>query len=70
MPVLTLVLRNANTPQRSAAALARLITHPSLQSVSGRYFSGRRVVASSQESEDRDTAADLWQTSLELTGLA
>jgi hypothetical protein len=64
------VLRNANTPQRSASALARLLTDPSLQATSGRYVSGRREVASSQESHDRHKAADLWQTSLELTGLA
>jgi len=70
LPVLTLVRRNVNTPGRSAAALTRLITDPRLQTVTGRYFSGAEAIASSEESGDRDKATDLWQTSLELSGLA
>ncbi len=70
LPALTLVHRGVNTPRRSAAALARLVDDPSLQDVSGGYFSGGKAIASSEESHDRDKAVDLWQTSLELTGLA
>ena len=69
MPALTLVSRNVNTPRRSAAALARLVTDPALAEVSGRYFSGREAIPSSAESEDPEKAADLWDTSLQLAGL-
>ena len=68
LPVLTLVHRNVNTPRRSAQNLARLITDPALDDVSGRYFSGAGEAASSRESHDREKAADLWRTSAELTG--
>jgi len=69
LPALTLVRHNVNTPRSSAAALARLVTDPALEDVTGRYFSGREEIASSAESHDPEKAADLWQTSLELTGL-
>jgi len=70
LPALTLVRHNVHTPRQSASALARLVTDPALDGVSGRYFSGREEIASSTESHDTDKAADLWQTSLQLTGLA
>ncbi len=69
LPALTLVNRDINTPRRSAAALARLVTDPSLEAVSGRYFSGARLADSSTESHDPAKAADLWDTSLALCGL-
>jgi light-dependent protochlorophyllide reductase len=69
MPALTLVMANVNTPQTSGRALARLITDPALDGHSGRYWSGADEVRSSVESHDPAKAADLWKTSLELTGL-
>ncbi|MFC7622026.1 SDR family NAD(P)-dependent oxidoreductase [Microlunatus sp. GCM10028923] len=68
MPALTLIPGiNRNTPRRSAAALARLITDPGLAAVTGRYFTGRRETTSSADSYDEAKAADLWQTSVALT---
>jgi light-dependent protochlorophyllide reductase len=69
MPILTVFAKNVNTPQRSARALARLMRDPALDGVSGRYWSGTRQIASSTDSHDPSKATDLWETSLELTGL-
>jgi light-dependent protochlorophyllide reductase len=69
MPVMT-VLPGVNTPRRSARALARLMSDPALETLSGRYWSGTRQTDSSADSHDRSKAADLWETSLGLTGLA
>ncbi|SDD70723.1 SDR family NAD(P)-dependent oxidoreductase [Actinokineospora iranica] len=67
LPALTVVPGlNAHTPRRSAAALARLVLDQDL-TATGRYFSGFREVRSSAESYDRAKAADLWETSVELT---
>jgi len=69
MPVLTLRSENINTPRQSGRALARLITDPALEDVSGRYWAGTREIESSTDSHDPTKAQDLWQTSLSLTGL-
>jgi light-dependent protochlorophyllide reductase len=69
MPVLTVASSKINTPRQSARALARLVTDPALQDVSGRYWLGTNEGASSTDSHDLGKAADLWQTSLELAGL-
>ncbi len=69
LPALTLVNRDINTPRQTATALARLVTDPSLEEVSGRYFSGERSTDSSRESHDPAKATDLWDTSLALCGL-
>lgn len=71
LPALVLVPGvNAHTPGPSARALARLVDDPALQSTSGRYFSGKRDIRSSVDSYDRAKAVDLWETSIELAGLA
>lgn len=68
MPALTLIPGiNRNTPRRSAAALARLVTDPGLATVTGRYFTGDRETGSSTASYDEAKAADLWRTSVALT---
>lgn len=68
LPVLTLVPGvNAHTPRRSAAALAWLVTDPSVQHSTGRYFSGTREIRSSADSYDLAKAADLWRTSTVLS---
>ena len=69
MPVLTLASAQINTPRQSGRALARLVTDPALEGVSGRYLLGAKQVSSSSESHDAAKAADLWQTSVELAGL-
>jgi light-dependent protochlorophyllide reductase len=69
LPLLTISPRNINTPRRSATALARLVSDPAIEGVSGRYWSGGREAASSEESHDPEKAADLWQGSLALARL-
>ncbi|WP_406278456.1 SDR family NAD(P)-dependent oxidoreductase [Nocardia sp. NBC_00881] len=69
LPSLTVVPGlNIHTPRRSATALARLILDPELEGITGRYFSGRRRIASSADSYDRKKATDLWTTSNKLVG--
>ena len=57
------------TPEQSGRDLARLATDPALASKSGQYFDGDKPVRSSKDSYDRAKALDLWETSIELTGL-
>ncbi len=54
----------------SGAALAYLVTAPELENISGKYFSGKQMLASSTESHDRAKAKELWETSAELVGLS
>lgn len=58
-----------STAEASGRALARLVTEPSLQGVSGRYFEIGEEARSSEESCDREKAAELWETSATLVGL-
>ncbi|HEU5127730.1 MAG TPA: SDR family NAD(P)-dependent oxidoreductase [Glycomyces sp.] len=53
-------------PERSAAALARLICDPQLAGVTGRYYRGEREIRSSAASYDAAKRADLWETSTAL----
>jgi light-dependent protochlorophyllide reductase len=69
LPALAISPLNVNTPRRSAKALARLVSDPALEGVSGRYWSGTRAVTSSEESHDPVKAAELWEGSLALVGL-
>jgi NAD(P)-dependent dehydrogenase (short-subunit alcohol dehydrogenase family) len=69
MPLLSRLMGFGTTPARAGADLAYLATNPALADVTGKYFSGREMVESSTESYDRDKAADLWQTSIELCHL-
>ncbi len=61
---------NIHTAQASGSALARLLVDPALAGTTGRYFEGRREIRSSAESYDDGRAAELWQASATLTGLA
>ncbi|MBB5911781.1 NAD(P)-dependent dehydrogenase (short-subunit alcohol dehydrogenase family) [Nocardia transvalensis] len=68
LPALTVVPGiNVHTARQSARALARLVLDPGLADTTGRYFSGRREIRSSADSYDTGKAADLWDTSVELT---
>lgn len=69
LPALTVIPgANIRTPAWSGAALARLVLDPELDGVTGKYFSGRREVRSSEQSYDREAAAELWAGSEELVG--
>jgi light-dependent protochlorophyllide reductase len=69
MPALTLASAKINTPRQSGRALARLVTDPALEGISGRYWLGAKQGSSSSDSHDAAKAGDLWQTSAELAGL-
>lgn len=70
MPLLRRVVSaNIHSPAESGAALARLASDHSLGARSGNYFEGMREIRSSAESYDASRAAELWQASIELTGL-
>ncbi len=58
-----------STPEVSGRALARLVTDPALEGVSGRYFEINEEARSSEESYDERKAAELWETSVRLVGL-
>ncbi len=69
LPVLRL-LPGVNSTSRSGENLARLVLDPTLEGTSGKYFVGRKAVASSKESYDEAKASELWASSLEMVSLA
>ena len=69
LPALRFALPNAHSPNASGKALARLVLDPTLESNSGKYFEGTRERASSEESYNRQEAAELWETSAKLVKL-
>jgi NAD(P)-dependent dehydrogenase (short-subunit alcohol dehydrogenase family) len=71
LPLMRLLIsENIHSTEASGAALARLITDPALASTNGKYFEGVREIRSSVDSYDEGRAAEVWQTSAVLTGLA
>lgn len=68
LPILQL-LPIVNGMRQSGKALAKLVLDRNLENVTGKYFSGFKMTAASQESSDRTKARQLWQGSIELTQL-
>jgi NAD(P)-dependent dehydrogenase (short-subunit alcohol dehydrogenase family) len=71
--VLTHVLPSINPPEKSGAALARLVLDPGLADVTGEYFPSHtrwRSAPSSDASYDIAPARALWDESVRLTRLA
>jgi len=60
---------NAHTPQESGVSLAWLAIDGAAAGVTGRYFEQREPVPSSAASHDGALARDLWELSVQLTGL-
>ncbi|MGH3282517.1 MAG: hypothetical protein ACRDNW_25755, partial [Trebonia sp.] len=58
-----------STSIESGAALASLVTDPSLAAMTGRYVDRGVEVESSPLSYDRDNAGELWQASMAMSGL-
>ena len=58
-----------STAETSGQALARMVTDPALEGVSGKYFEIGSAARSSEESYDRDKARELWDASAELVRL-
>jgi NAD(P)-dependent dehydrogenase (short-subunit alcohol dehydrogenase family) len=61
--------RNLISPRKGAETLVYLAAAQEVQGVSGKYFFQRREVASSRLSQNQELWRQLWDLSLELTGL-
>lgn len=66
LPILCRFIPNVNTMERAGEALARLILDKDLEPVTGKYFSGFKMIDSSEESYDLDKAKQLWTGSEQL----
>jgi len=55
---------------RGAATTVYLATSPDVEGITGEYFVGKKTVPSSTASYDKVAAQQLWQLSMELTGLS
>jgi len=69
MPRLRFAMPHMQSLDASGKALARLVLDPALKGISGKYFAGMEERASSEESYDRQKAAELWETSAEVVKL-
>ena len=58
-----------STPEKSGAAMARLILDPALENVSGKYFQVLKERPASNESFDAAKAKDLWESSERMVGM-
>ena len=65
-----ILARNLVGPTEGAKTSIYLATSPDVEGVTGKYFSNRKAVRSSNASYDKDAARRLYQVSLELTGLS
>lgn len=57
------------TPEQGADTIIYLASSPEVEGTSGRYFSDRKVISSSEEPHDVHTQKRLWRESAELTNL-
>lgn len=69
LPIFSKFIPNVNTMQQSGKALARLVEDSELTDVTGKYFSGLKMIDSSNESYDTEKARQLWDASIRLTQL-
>jgi NAD(P)-dependent dehydrogenase (short-subunit alcohol dehydrogenase family) len=72
LPVIRPIMRSLmpmNSVSDSGQALARLVLDPSLERISGKYYSGLKEEPSSKESYDTKKAFELWETSASLAKL-
>ena len=59
----------AISPRQGAETITYLASSPAVEGVSGKYFANKQARRSSRASYDAKTAGQLWQVSLQLTGL-
>lgn len=69
LPMLSSIVPNWSTTEKSGKILAQLILDPKFQCVSGQYFSQGKKVFSSQQSYDENKAKELWEASAVLVKL-
>ena len=67
--VFSVVDRFAITPEHGAEGLIHLALARELQDVSGEYFDGLKITRSSPVSYNREIGQELWEKSLQITGL-
>jgi len=60
---------HAQTLDEAGRNLARMVTEPSLETVSGRYIAGAQEIRSSEDSYNVEKQRDLWDESAALVGL-
>jgi NAD(P)-dependent dehydrogenase (short-subunit alcohol dehydrogenase family) len=60
----------AVSPEKGAETVIYLSSSPDVSGVTGKYFTDKKEVRSSNESYDEETARRLWQLSEELTGVS
>ena len=56
--------------ENAGKALARLVLDDDLAGVTGKYFSGFRMINSSEESYDLEKAKELWEESAQLVKMS
>jgi len=69
MPLLVYFRSNVNTPQNSGRRLANLAYSEAYKSYRGKYFEGEKEIKSSAISYNTAFQNELWQSSVELTGI-
>ena len=70
VPVLRRLSIPFSTAEASGRALAKMVTDPTLEGVSGRYFEIGKEAYSSEESYDQNKAKELWEGSAKLVRLS
>jgi protochlorophyllide reductase len=68
-PLLVRLLPGATRPERSGPELARLVTDPAYDGLTGAYVEIDHVTEPSPAAQDEARAAELWRVSEELVGL-
>jgi NAD(P)-dependent dehydrogenase (short-subunit alcohol dehydrogenase family) len=69
MPVMKYFRKNTNSPARSGSRLADLAFSKELNHLNGIYYSDGKITKSSADSYNKADQAELWKSSIELTGL-
>lgn len=69
-PLFRLFQLGAISPEQGAQTMLYLATSPEVVGVSGKYFDRCKPVRSSPASHNHEAARELWDASLEMTGLA
>jgi NAD(P)-dependent dehydrogenase (short-subunit alcohol dehydrogenase family) len=69
MPMMRYFRKNTNSPAKSGSRLANLAIGETLRPLNGIYYSDGKVTRSSADSYNKAYQAELWNSSIELTGI-
>lgn len=69
LKILILFQRNTNTAKNAGTRLANLAYSEKYKNAKGTYFEGTKEIKSSQDSYNQTYQADLWKSSVDLTGI-